>query len=398
MTAVAKLFLRGTPALLALLACLPAAGEAQSLFASRGLGLVTEPLDARARGIGAMRLGLPGAELSQANPASSAGVVAPTLEVTFQFDDFNAQLAGREFDGSTARFPTIHAAFPIGERWAVSAAYGGLLDQNWSVQAADTLLLQQGDTLVAADVVSSRGGVAALQLGGSYAVGGTLALGLAANLYTGSVRQSVTREFFAPCVARGALGTQPGCFAAEYRYEGIGASAGARWAPTEAVSLAVAGSVGGTLRAEARDSVAVDRSYRLPATLQAGASGQVSQNLLLAVNGGWSGWSSVEQLGAGAHDTYHVGGGLEWDGASLAGRPFPLRLGGRYTQLPFSTGAFGEDSGTVDERALTGGFGIRLAGGAALLDAGVERGWRDGQTGLSEDYWRAIVSLRVLGR
>lgn len=397
MIGVAK-FSRVTPALLALIVFLPAASAAQSLFAARGLGLVTEPLDARARGMGAMRLGLPGVELSQANPASSAGVAAPTLEATFQFDDFSADLGGRDFNGSTARFPSIHAVFPIRERWAISAAYGGLLDQNWSVQAVDTLLLQRGDTLIAADAISSRGGVAALQLGGSYALDGKLAVGLAANLYTGSVRQSVTREFVAPCIARGGPGTQPGCFAAEWTYGGIGASAGVRWEPSEAFSLAVAGSVGGTLRANPQDSVSLDRSYRLPATLQAGASGRVSQSLLVAVNGGWAGWASVEQLGAGTRDIYHAGGGLEWDGVTIAGRPLPLRLGARYAQLPFSTGVFGADSGNAAERALTGGFGVRLAGGAAILDAGVERGRRDGDAALSEDYWRAILSLRVLGR
>lgn len=375
----------------------PCATAAQSLFASRGLGLINEPLDARARGIGGVQLGLPGAELSQTNPAAAAGILAPTLEASFQFDDFSAELGGREFNGSTARLPAIHAAFPVGERWVLSAAYGGVLDQNWAVQAVDTLLFRE-DTVITADELSSRGGVAALQLGGAYAVTSQIAVGLAANLYTGSVRRSVTREFGAPCIVRGGPGRQPGCFAAEWVYQGLGATAGVRWEPSEALSVSVAGSVGGTLQAESQDSLGTDRSYNLPASLSAGASGRVAQHLLLALNGGWSGWSSVTELGDGTRDTFYAGGGLEWDGAAIGSRELPLRLGARYAQLPFSNGPFGGDLGDAAERALTGGFGIRLAGGAATLDVAVERGWRDGGAGLSEKYWRSVVSLRVLGR
>jgi hypothetical protein len=74
----------------------------------------------------------------------------------------------------------------------------------------------------------------------------------------------------------------------------------------------------------------------------------------------------------------------------------PLRLGARYATLPFRWDA---QSDWGAERALTGGFGIYLAGGAARTDIGIERGTRGGSDfGVDESFWRLGVSLTVLGR
>ncbi|HYH82187.1 MAG TPA: hypothetical protein VEX86_20430, partial [Longimicrobium sp.] len=70
--------------------------------------------------------------------------------------------------------------------------------------------------------------------------------------------------------------------------------------------------------------------------------------------------------------------------------------GARYGQLPFRW------TGTAEfpnERAVTAGFGLGFGGGAALIDASAERGWRGGSAaGVDEPYWRFSFSLQVLGR
>ena len=78
------------------------------------------------------------------------------------------------------------------------------------------------------------------------------------------------------------------------------------------------------------------------------------------------------------------------------GGALPLRIGGRYEQLPFrwtSTAEF------PNERAVTAGLGFGFNGGAALIDASAERGWRGGTAaGVDEPYWRFSFSLSILGR
>ena len=48
--------------------------EAQSMFATRGLGFPLQPQDARYHALGGAGLGLPGAEINWANPAASVGL------------------------------------------------------------------------------------------------------------------------------------------------------------------------------------------------------------------------------------------------------------------------------------------------------------------------------------
>src|SRR5690606_11712826 len=90
---------------------------AQSLFSTAGLGLVSDPQDARGAALGGTSLGLPGPEISWDNTAGAVGLPAAGLRVSFQLDGFEADLAGRACEGSTARFPLLLLAFPFGNRW-----------------------------------------------------------------------------------------------------------------------------------------------------------------------------------------------------------------------------------------------------------------------------------------
>lgn len=366
---------------------------AQSLFASRGLGLVVEPLDARMLALGGVALGLPGNEVSFANPASGVGLAAPILQVGYRFDDFSAEYGGRNAEGTTARFPVIVGASPLGSRWAVLVGYGSYLDQNWAVEQPDTLVAG-GDTLAVLDRVASSGGVARLRLGAGYRPFEGVGVGLGVDVYTGSVQRAAGRRFPGENV--------PQCCTALWNYGGVGYNAGVMWQASEALSLAAAATVGGTLEAEGQDSLAVSESYDLPATFMLGASGRVSGNTLVAASADWAGWSGLDgdlaSVG-GARDTWSAKGGVEYDGLEIRERPIPLRLGGRYAQLPFSWDTADPTSGWAEERAFTGGLGLVLAGGASRTDLAFERGTRGGEdAGIEESYWRFALSLTVLGR
>jgi hypothetical protein len=388
-----------TFALAALVALAAAPAAAQSIFANRGLGLTVEPQGARSIGLGGVSLGLPYGELSWTNPAAAVGLPAAGLLATFEFDQYSARFADAPVDGTAARFPLLLAAFPFGERWAVSAGFGGYLDQNFSLQRNDQLLVDD-DTLFVADQVNSTGGVARLRLGAGYRVIPSLSVGLAADVFTGGVTRTAGRLFPGE--------TRPRCCSARWRYSGVGLLASADWRPSEAVAVAVSVTSGGTLDAEPEEQLeglggevattVPAASYDVPVTLAVGGSARVAASALLALSADWAGWSTLDQALAasgGAQDAWSVQGGVEWDGLALAGRPLPLRLGGRYGALPFRLAG----AEFPRERAVTGGTGVVLASGAATVNLAAERGWRSGEgPGFDEAYWRLLLSVSVLGQ
>jgi hypothetical protein len=176
------------------------------------------------------------------------------------------------------------------------------------------------------------------------------------------------------------------------------------WTPSEALSVAVSASAGGSLDAEVDEERSTDdtadASYDLPTTFSAGASGRIAPSVLLALSGDWAGWSSLNEALAeqgGARDSWSIQGGAEVDLFRAFGQPVPIRLGARTEHLPFRW--VGEGSEWADERALTAGSGLGFGGGAAHVDFSVERGSRGSEAaGLEESYWRFMLSATVLGR
>ena len=87
--------------------------------------------------------------------------------------------------------------------------------------------------------------------------------------------------------------------------------------------------------------------------------------------------------------------GVELSRARLLGKEAPLRFGFRRTGLPFSF-----DEGGAIEQVISGGFGLELSrvGDIVLasVDLAIERGRRTG-AGLSENFWRATISLLASG-
>lgn len=379
---------------------------AQSLFASRGLGYLNTPLDGRARGLGGVALGLPGANLSLVNPAGIAGLPAPAILVSFQPDFYSSSVGAASSSGSTARFPLIQVAAPFGTRWAASAGYGTYLDQSWAADRQDTLRFAGRPPLAVTDRFVSRGGVARLRLGGAFSATDRLSFGAGLDLFTGSLRDTLTRTLNADTSLHDVYFV-PSRSGSEWGYRGVGGSVGARWSPVTALNLAAAASFGGKLRARPTgDSTAtaglVGKEYTLPLTLHAGASGRVTPGALVALSGEWARWSSADAdlAGAGgARDAWSLAGGVEWDGSREDRSSYPVRVGARYSALPFRWQGTGGASDFPTEKALTAGLGGRLAGGAALVDLAGERGWRGGSAaGVDERYWRLTASLTLLGR
>lgn len=366
--------------------------SAQSFLANRGLGLAVEPRSTRSSSLGGVSLGLPGSEISWANPAGAIGMPAAGLSVSFQFDDISGQYAGADVAATAARFPLLMAAFPFGSRWVLTAGLGGYLDQNWALERADTLIINN-DTTPLVDRITSEGGVGRFRVGAGYRLIERLSVAVGMDVYTGGVRR------FSGRVLQGQNQQEEACCSARWDYSGVGAMASIDWNPHEAVSVSLGASAGGTLETEPRDSVSAARSYPIPASVDAGASARIASSLLVAVGGDWTRWSSLNDAlidQGGAQDTWSVQGGLEWDALRVGSRTIPLRLGGRTGGLPFrAPGTTGDEWGT--EHAITGGIGLGLGNGQTVTDIGLERGTRTGGSGVDESFWRILLSVSVLG-
>lgn len=379
----------GAALLAAALSLAAGRADAQSVLSARGLGFPLEPVDARARALGGLTTGISEPHFSLINPAAVAGLPAAGLSVTFQGDGITSESADAAQDFTTSRFPAIQAVFPFGQRFVGSLGYAGVLDQNWSAAQLDSVDFA-GERREVSDRFLSKGGTARFRVGGAYRVLDRLDVGAALDVYSGALRDSTIRAI---------SGLDSAFSGTSYEWQGVGYSAGARWRGS-ALSVSAAVSGGADLTAEAQDSAGQSRSYGMPMTVDAGASARISQRALAAVSVRWAGWSATDEGLAGeeesARDVVQVSGGLEYDGLRFVGRPLPVRLGGRYAQLPFRWQADGE---FADERAVTGGLGLIFGGGAAALELSGERGQRgDSSVGLVEDFWRVSLSLSLLGR
>ncbi|HEX7050590.1 MAG TPA: hypothetical protein VF188_10345 [Longimicrobiales bacterium] len=364
---------------------------AQSIFASEGLGVPVAPLDARARALGGIGVGLLGPNASLVNPAAAVEYLLRGATAGYQSSDRSIDLDGAQGDAGSSRFPLLHVLYPIGQSVVASAGYGSFLDQSWAVFSQRQAILGS-DTLTVRDLIDSEGAIAQLRIGAGYRLTSTLAVGAAAGLYTGHISRVVARSF------PDSLGTdlRPVRNEAEWSQRAPLVAAGFRWDPAPILRLAGAVTWAGTLHGHADDPDVDDFDIDLPLQVTAGASALLTPGVLAAVSGRWAGWSDAsgdtDFIGS-ADDAWEIGAGLELGGDPRAGTGFPIRLGYHYERFPFR---FGSQVPTEWSAAL--GFGTRFvptdAGPLASIDAVLERGGRTANgSGLSEDFWRFTLSI-----
>lgn len=370
---------------------------AQSLAGVGGLGFPVEPVDARARGMGSLGVGLFGPSLLPGDPAVAQALTVPMVTATFQPSWTTGTVRGEAVEHQTARFPLLGIAYPIGATGSMATlSFSGFLDQRWEVTDAHVLNLAGADVPVV-DTYRSDGGVSTIRLGWAHRVRPGLAVAVGIGSHLGRVRRDFTRAFDSTAVGADVQNYRN---ASEWSYTGPTASAGISWDATDLVRLAGSVIWSGTLRADASDATAEpDQDFELPLEYRAGASGALSSRLSLNLGLSYADWSATrDDVGdaSSADGTLSYGGGLEWDGPTWVGRDFPLRLGYRATDMPF-----GFTGSAVSESMWTVGMGLNLLQAEELplarFDLAVERGDRDGGA-LAESFTRLTLSLRLAGR
>lgn len=378
-----------------LLAAAPGAW-AQSTFASGGLGMPVNPLDARARALGAVGTGLPGWNLNLTNPADIAGFPFRGVTAGLQTQAGTAELNGVRDDLGGARFPLLRIVYPFRRGLVASIGYGAFIDQSWAAFSNRTVRVGDADVGVR-DGLESDGALSRVQVGLGYSVTNTLALGLAGGIYTGRLDRTLTREFISGLP----LDLDPVSSRVRWHQRAPFASAGMRWDPSAAFRLAGAVTWAGTLSGEADELegeplLPNDFEVDLPLQAVVGASALLAPGLSGVVGARWDGWSSAADSFQGARDVWSFGGGVEWESPLASSRTIPLRVGYHHAQLPFPIG--GQN---LTERFTAFGLTVPFAdtnvGPRALVDAAIERGSRDGGGSLEESFWRFNMSLSLFG-
>jgi len=385
--------LPGATVAVLMVAMLPGILSAQTPATDLGLGYPVVPLDARAAALGGTGMGLFGGSYSSRNPADLTMFSNPAVGGTLAPESVSLETVDGAESIGRSRLAVVQGVLPF-RQWRLGFNINSELDQDWDVIVTDTLETGFGDY----PFVESRqhdGGVSSVGLSVAYQLG-PLGLGFEGSALTGNLRQ-VFRRNFDPAIddptnqIGGAAGDSRWAFSGWRFRGGVTGEIGRRAIISAAVTAYT------KLSAE-KDTFGIrvgTQEFEMPLEVAVGGSVLLTQRLLLAAAGGWKGWSTTDfQISdTESADVTWLGGGLEYVGISLGRMPIPLRIGYRYTDLPF----YGGDFEQLTEQAFTFGLGARLAGGRAALDLGVEIGSRGdlATTGTEESFQRLSLSLGI---
>ncbi len=353
-----------------------------SAFALRGLGWPGRPVSARTGGT-AGATGMFDPEMAM-NPASLArwrsvagwAVAVPTVR------SFTGP--GGDADLRTTRFPMFGFASVVRSRLAVSVSFSDYLDRTYTIEQRDSIVLR-GQVERYRDAGRSIGGVSDLMIGGGYRLSRSVGVGLAYHYYLGSTRLAAQRAWDNFGVYEDVT------IASNTDFRGMGVGAGVI-ASSRRVEAAVSARLNGTLRSE--NSTGTRAETPLPHEVGGGLRWELAPGVFANASGQWQGWSRADaDLRAagqeGARDTWSLGVGAEVLSTRLLRVRTPLRLGYRWRQLPFPS--MGAD---LDERAVSGGLGLSLAGDRTTFDLSAERGSRSAGSS-KETFTTVFVGLTV---
>lgn len=378
---------------LAAVATLPLSGSAQSLISASGLGVPTEAPDGRSRMLGSVGVGLSGSALLPNDPASAGWSLLPGIAVS-------GQAGGETFqDGGTAyqsRFPFLGIVYPHGNQ-VFSLSLSGAFSQEWDVEV-DRILDFAGEEVRAVDRFEGRGGISVARFGVARRFAeDRVAVGANIGSHLGTMERRFSRELNADDVGPE---VEPFELDGTWRSGGLTAAAGAHWDVTPLIRLGGSVTWSEDLRLDPTGTTeGTEQRVPIPLELRGGIFATLTPGLGLAASMYRADWSETADVLGDAEApgvVWHWGAGLEWSGSTLLGRQFPVAVGYRSRDLPFS---FLGSAAT--ESALTGGFGIHLAESEgtplARLHVGYERGTRTAGA-VEEDFWRTTFTLRLSGR
>lgn len=322
----------------------------------------------------AMALGGGSAELDPAspiNPATAALWGATVLFMQYEPELRTVKTPSGSSRTTTARFPLVGIAVPLGRRLSAQFSASTFLDRTWNSSFATQRDI--GGTIVdTRELFSSNGGITDFRMALAYNASPRLQFGLAGHGFSGENRFIVEQDFPDTVTFSG---TQQ---RSELSYGAYGASAGVVWRPTGTLGMGASVRMGGDI--EAREGDTLRSTGKVPMRYGVGATYSGISGVSLSARAGFDEWSALQPLrgpgsGLRAYDSWDYGIGADVAGPTIGRRNIAVRLGGRYRGLPFGAG-IGTSPTKVNEMTLSGGLGIPLGVGRSQLDVAVARATR----------------------
>lgn len=365
--------------LLLLLLAVPAAAQ-NSAYGVLGIGFPSRPTTVRNRALGD---GLVMFDAFAALNPSAVGSVGRLAVAAGTLQERRTATVGGVASGALqqVRFPYAALVGRMGAtRLTYSIGFSQYAERTFEVQSTGAVLLR-GSPVTVTNRVSSTGAVVDMRGSLAVMVSPRWNLGASAHVLGGSARVNTVQEF-SDSVYRAFDQLD------DIGFSGTGFSFGAMGRPVEGLQVGLSARVNGALEQKAGDQ-SIGR-ISLPLTVAFGAEALPGPRVRLGLSGVWRAWSRADDDMPGASrafDTWELGGGAELGGGG--GLP-PIRLGLRYSTLPFSPSAE-----QPHELVLGAGTGIAVAANRALIDVAFERVMRDG-AGTSERAWQASVGVRII--
>lgn len=366
----------------AIIACVPAIASAQSNLSSQGFGFPTGQLSSRAYGTGGAIGEID--PLSPINPASLS--LLPTRTLFFQLEPEYRTVSGQTGTDhtTTARYPNVFGAIPVGSSWIFSLGASTLLDRTSSTSFKTSQALSSTESVAMNTKYAVDGAMTDVRLATAWTPASWLRVGVGAHGITGHNLVTITQSFddslqFAAFTTSRVLG-----------FGGTALSAGVQLVSKSWV-LAGSGRYGGPLNLHAEDTLLT--AARVPNRYGVSLSYLGIANSSIAVRTSHDNWSSLGTLGTSQlHpvDAWDSSVGADMAGPRVGDHLMFLRGGFRVRTLPFQ--AAGQN---VSEKSITGGLGTAFAANRVVADFAVIHASRSANLSASEHAWTFSVGIAV---
>lgn len=360
----------------------PTIAAAQANLSGQGYGFPTGQFSARAHGSGGSL-----AEADPLSPINPAVIsIFPSRILFFQMEpEYRAvkSLNGTEHT-STARYPIVLGALPIGGRVVLGISSSTLIDRTSTTSFRSTQVLNPLDSVPMTTTYRIDGGINDVRFAGAWAVRPWLRLGAGVHAITGRNLINLTQEFddtlrFAPFTQSTTIS-----------FSGSALSGGVQLV-SKVASLAASGRWGGKIHASNGDTVLARAN--VPNHIGISLSYLGIANSAISLRTSHESWSRLNGLatpGVDGHDSWDSSIGADLAGPRIANRIVYIRAGARNRTLPFL--AAGEK---VKENSFSGGLGTTFANGRVIADAALIRAFRSADVGASERSWTISFGISV---
>ena len=359
----------------------PGLARAQSNLSVQGFGFPTGQFSTRAQGTGGAV-----AEMDPFSPINPATIAAfPTRILFFQMEPEYRSVttdAGTERT-TTARYPVIFGALPVGNGVVLSLSASSLLDRTATRTRPFTQIVN-GESVPMTTTFRINGGLEDVRLAGAWTPKSWLRVGAGLHGITGNNLIFLTQSFadsseFAAFNQQRLLG-----------FHGTAASAGFQILSKQVVASASV-RMGGRLSLRAEDTLIARAN--VPNQVGASIAYVGLQNSAISIRTSHENWSSLGSLGTPGLrgiDSWDTSLGADIAGPTINGRLVFLRAGVRTRTLPFQAA-----NHTVTENSISGGLGTAFANGRVLTDLALIRATRSADLPASEHAWTLSFGISV---